>query len=346
MTIDLRSDTVTQPTEAMREAMARAPVGDDVFGEDPTIRQLEELAAHELGKAAGLFVPSGTMANLVAILTHTRRGDAAIVEADSHTYNYESGALAAVAGVMPHPIPGERGYLSPEQLRAAVHEPDPHYAPTRLVCLENTHNRHGGVPFGPDEMDAVCLAAHALGLSVHVDGARIFNAAVALGVPAASLVRAADSAMFCVSKGLSAPVGSVLLGSEEFIGRARRFRKMVGGGMRQAGVIAAAGIVALRTMVDRLADDHANARRLADGIAAIPGLSVRPDLVRTNIVYFGVLPAVPVSEFLRKLNSDGVLVLQTGPGTVRAVTHRHISAADIDRTLASMRRAMTVMTPS
>ncbi|MGH2349391.1 MAG: GntG family PLP-dependent aldolase [bacterium] len=346
MTVDLRSDTVTQPTEAMREAMARARVGDDVFGEDPTIRELEELAAHEFGKAAGLFVPSGTMANLVAVLTHTRRGDAAIVEADSHTYNYEAGGMAAVAGVMPHPIPGHRGYLTPEQLRAAVHAPDPHYAPARLVCLENTHNRHGGVPFGPAEMDAVCLAAHDLGLAVHIDGARIFNAAVALGMPAASLVRTADSVMFCVSKGLSAPVGSVLLGGEEFISRARRFRKMVGGGMRQAGVIAAAGIVALRTMVDRLAEDHAHARRLAEGIAAIPGLSVQADLVRTNIVYFGVLPAVPVAEFLRRLAGDGVLVLQTAPGTIRAVTHRHISAHDIDRALASMRRAVTVMTPS
>jgi threonine aldolase len=346
MTVDLRSDTVTQPTEAMREAMARAPVGDDVFGEDPTIRELEELAAQRLGKAAGLFVPSGTMANLVAVLTHTQRGDAAIVEADSHTYNYESGGMAAVAGVMPHPIAGPRGYLTPEQIRGAVHPADPHYAPARLVCLENTHNRQGGVPFGPDEMDAVCEAAHELGLSVHVDGARIFNAAVALSVPAAALVRTADSVMFCVSKGLSAPVGSVLLGSEEFIGRARRFRKMVGGGMRQAGVIAAAGIVALRTMVDRLAEDHANARRLADGIASIPGLYVRPDLVRTNIAYFEVRPPLSVSDFLSRLHGDGVLALQTGPETVRAVTHRHVSAQDIDRAVASMRRAVTVMAAS
>jgi len=346
MTVDLRSDTVTQPTEAMREAMARAPVGDDVFGEDPTIRELEELAAQRLGKAAGLFVPSGTMANLVAVLTHTQRGDAVIVEADSHTYNYESGGMAAVAGVMPHPIAGHRGYLSPEQIRGAVHPADPHYAPARLVCLENTHNRQGGVPFGPDEMDATCLAARDLGLSVHVDGARIFNAAVAVGVPPASLVRTADSVMFCVSKGLSAPVGSVLLGSEEFIGRARRFRKMVGGGMRQGGVIAAAGIVALRSMVDRLAEDHANARRLAEGIAAIPGLTIQPDLVRTNIVYFEVRPPRSVADFLSRLHGDGVLALQTGPGTVRAVTHRHVSAQDIDRALASMRRAVAVMAVS
>lgn len=341
--IDLRSDTITQPTEAMREAMARAAVGDDVFGEDPTVRELEMLAAQMLGKPAGLFVPSGTMANLVAVLTHTQRGDGAIVEAESHTYNYESGGMAAVAGVMPVPLPGRRGYLSPEQIRAAVHGPDPHYAPVRLVCLENTHNRHGGVPFGPDEMDATGLAAHELGLLVHVDGARIFNAAVALGVAAPSLVRHADSVMFCVSKGLSAPVGSVLLGSETFIARARRFRKMVGGGMRQAGVIAAAGIVALKTMVGRLADDHANARRLADGIAAVPGLRVRADLVRTNIVYVQVDSPLAVEEFLARIRRDGILALQTGPLTVRAVTHRHISAADIDAALEAMHRAVTVM---
>lgn len=342
MSIDLRSDTVTQPTEAMREAMARAVVGDDVFGEDPTIHELESLAAQMLGKAAGLFVPSGTMANLVAVLTHTQRGDAAIVEADSHTYNYESGGMASVAGVMPVPLAGRRGWLSPEQIRGTIHPQDPHYAPVRLVCLENTHNRHGGVPFGPEEMDATCQATHELGLRAHVDGARIFNAAVALSVPPASLVRHADSVMFCVSKGLSAPVGSVLLGSEEFIARARRFRKMVGGGMRQAGVIAAAGVVALKTMVGRLAEDHANARRLAEGIAATPRLRVRADLVRTNILYFDVDPPMAVADFLARLKHDGVLMLQTGPQTIRAVTHRHVSAADVETALSAMRRAVTV----
>ncbi|HEY3247423.1 MAG TPA: low-specificity L-threonine aldolase [bacterium] len=344
--IDLRSDTVTQPTEAMREAMARSAVGDDVFGEDPTVKDLEVLAAERLGKEAGLFVPSGTMANLVALLTHTQRGDEAIVEAESHTYNYESGAMAAVAGVLPRPVLGTLGYISPEQIRSAVHPADPHYAPVRLVCLENTHNRHGGIPFGPEEMDAACLAAHDLGLSVHVDGARIFNAAVALGVPAASLARHADSVMFCVSKGLSAPVGSVLLGDREFIARALRFRKMVGGGMRQAGVIAAAGIVALQTMVDRLAEDHANARRLATGIAQVPGLIIRPELVRTNILYFSVSPPLPVAEFLAGLKRQGVLALSVGSQSVRMVTHRHITGGDVDGALAAIRQAASVLTPS
>src|SRR5712692_3441247 len=240
--IDLRSDTVTQPTDEMREAMARAVVGDDVFGEDPTVRDLEALAASMLGKEAGLFVPSGTMANLVAVLTHTQKGDEIFVEADAHIYCNEAGSMSAVAGAMPHPIAGRSGYIAPEQLREAIRPSNVHYPVPRLVCIENTHNRAGGIPFTPQEMDAICVTAHELGLAVHVDGARLFNAAVALGVPASTLVRHADSAMFCVSKGLSAPVGSVVVGSRAFIDRARRFRKMVGGGMRQAGVIAVAGV--------------------------------------------------------------------------------------------------------
>lgn len=341
--IDLRSDTVTQPTEEMREAMAHAVVGDDVFGEDPTVQELEALAAEMLDKENGLFVPSGTMANLVAVMTHTQKGDEILIEAEAHTYYYEVGSISAVAGVIPRPIPGRLGYISPEQVRAAVRPSNVHFPIPRLLCLENTHNRAGGIPFGPQEMDPVCLTAHELGLAVHVDGARIFNAAVAVGVPPKQLVRYADSVMFCVSKGLSAPVGSVLVGRRDFIDRARRFRKMVGGGMRQAGVIAAAGIVALRTMVDRLAIDHANAKRLADGIAEIPTLSVDRARVRTNMVIVSVDRHTIAADFADRLKQVGVRALPTGPSTIRMVTHRHISADDIDRAIAAIRRTASAL---
>lgn len=338
--IDLRSDTITLPTEAMREAMASAAVGDDVFGEDPTVAELETLAAQMLGKDAGLFLPSGTMGNLVAVLTHTQKGDEVIVEADAHVYYYEVGSISAVAGVIPRPVAGTLGYIAPSQLRAAIRPPNVHFPPPRLLCLENTHNRAGGIPFGPDEMDAVCLAARELGLAVHVDGARIFNAAVAFGVPAKSLVRHADSVMFCVSKGLSAPVGSLLVGSTEFIERARRFRKMVGGGMRQAGVIAAAGVVALRTMVDRLADDHASARHLAEGVAGLPGLSVDLERVRTNIVLVWLDEGRwTAAQFLARLKQEGVLAVPVGDYSVRFVTNRHIAADSVDRAISAIGRA-------
>lgn len=341
--IDLRSDTVTQPTEEMREAMARAAVGDDVFGEDPTVRELEALAAEMLGKEAGLFVPSGTMANLVAVMTHTQKGDEVLVEAEAHTYYYEVGSISAVAGTIPRPIPGRAGYIAPEQVREAVRPANVHFPIPRLLCLENTHNRAGGMPFGPQEMDAVCLTAHELGLAVHVDGARIFNAAVALGVPAKTLVRYADSVMFCVSKGLSAPVGSVLAGTGDFIERARRFRKMVGGGMRQAGVIAAAGVVALRTMVNRLAEDHANARRLAEGMARLPGLAVDLSRVRTNMILAQVNGPTSAAEFTARMRDEGVLALPTGSSTIRMVTHRHITPGAVDRALDALRRTATAL---
>ncbi len=342
--IDLRSDTVTQPTDEMREAMARAVVGDDVFGEDPTVRDLETLAAAMLGKDAGLFVPSGTMANLVAVMTHTQKGDEVLVESEAHVYYYEVGSMSAVAGVIPRPLAGQLGYLAPEQLREAVRPPNIHFPIPRLLCVENTHNRAGGIPFGPQEMDAVCVTAHELGLVVHVDGARIFNAAVALGVPVQALVRHADSVMFCVSKGLSAPVGSVLVGSRTVIDRARRFRKMVGGGMRQAGVIAAAGLVALRTMVTRLAEDHANARALATGLAQIPGLSVDLAQVRTNIVPVHIHGSIAAAEVTARLREVAVLALPTGPATIRMVTHRHIAARDVDRALEAIR--LTAASPA
>jgi len=338
--IDLRSDTVTQPTDAMRRAMAEAAVGDDVFGEDPTVNELEVLAADQLGKEAGLYVPSGTMANLVAVMTHAQKGDEVLLESESHTFLNEAGGISAVAGVFPRTIAGTLGYIAPEQLRTAIRSSNVHYPPSRLLCLENTHNRAGGIPFGPDEMGAIAAAAHELGLIVHLDGARIFNAAVALGVPAKAIVRECDSVMFCVSKGLSAPVGSVLVGSRAFIERARRFRKMVGGGMRQAGVIAAAGIVALKTMVNRLAEDHASARRLAEGLAAVPGLSVDVPRVRTNMVLLEVGdPLGSAAEFVARMQREGVLALSSGPHTIRLVTHRHITQDDVGRVLEAVRRA-------
>jgi len=339
--IDLRSDTVTEPTNAMREAMARAVVGDDVFGEDPTVRELEALAAEMIGKEAAVFVPSGTMANLVAVLTHTQRGDEVLVEAEAHLYYSEVGSMSAVAGVLPKTIVGVAGYITPGQVRAAVRPANIHHPPSRLLCLENTHNHAGGMPYGPAEMDVVCAAAHELGLAVHLDGARIFNAAVALGVVPPALTRSVDSVMFCVSKGLSAPVGSLLAGSGEFITRARRFRKMLGGGMRQAGVLAAAGVVALRTMVSRLAEDHQNAQRLAKGLAKVPGLQIDLERVRTNMVLVRVVDErLTPTEFTTRLRAGGVLALPVGPSTIRMVTHRHISSTFVDDAIEAITRVM------
>ncbi len=339
--IDLRSDTVTEPTEAMREAMARAVVGDDVFGEDPTVRELEAVAAEMVGKEAAVFVPSGTMGNLVAVLTHTQKGDEVLLEAEAHIYCNEVGSISAVAGVLPRPIIGTAGYISPAQVHATLRPPNVHFPPPRLLCLENTHNRAGGIPFGPQEMAAVCTAAHERGLAVHLDGARIFNAAVALEVPAPALTAQVDSVMFCVSKGLSAPVGSLLAGTADFIARARRFRKMLGGGMRQAGVLAAAGLVALRTMVSRLADDHLNARRLAQGIVEIPGLNTDLERVRTNMVLVQAMrKGLTAVELAARLRTEGLLVGPAGPVTLRLVTHRHISRQMVDRAVEVIRHVM------
>ena len=284
--IDLRSDTVTVPTPAMREAMSHAEVGDDVYGEDPSINLLQKLAAEKMGKEAGLFVPSGTMGNLIAVLTHCDRGDEAIMGNLGHTFLFEGGGVAALGGVMPHTLPNQPdGTLLLEDIRSAIRGDDPHFPVSKLVILENTHNRCGGVPLSVEYTRKVADLAHSQGLKLHVDGARIFNAAVALGVPVIQLVEQANSVTFCLSKALCAPVGSVLCGSAEFIYRARRIRKQLGGGMRQAGILAAAGIVALQTMVDRLAEDHARARRLADGLKAIPGLIIEPAQPPSNMVF-------------------------------------------------------------
>jgi threonine aldolase len=338
--VDLRSDTLTLPTPEMREAMARAEVGDDVWEEDPTVKRLEALAAERLGTEAGLFVTSGTMGNLVSVVTHTRPGQEVVLDLDSHIFNYEGAGSAVIGNVQMRPVKTARGFLTPDQVREAVRPANIHIPPTGLVCVENTHNRHGGTCCTPEEIGAIAEAAHAAGVPVHLDGARLFNAAVALKRPARDFTRSIDSVTFCVSKGLGAPVGSVICGPTEFITRARRVRKMLGGGMRQAGIIAAAGVVALERMVDRLAEDHANARMLAEGAARLPGLSVDLASVQTNIVIFGVTrpggpaaSAAATTELVAGCAARKVKIHAIGPVSIRCVTHKDVDAEDIARTL-------------
>jgi threonine aldolase len=333
--IDLRSDTITYPTAEMRQAMFDAEVGDDVFGEDPTVNRLEALAAEKMGKEAALFTSSGTQSNLIAVLTHTRHGDEIILGDEAHILWYEVGGAAALGGVTMRTIPNDGwGRLNPDDVTRTIREKDIHFPETMLLCLENTHNRCGGAILTTDYTDEICGLAHGHGLKVYLDGARIFNAAVAMGMPASALTRSVDSVSLCLSKGLSAPVGSLLCGSRDFIQRARRFRKMLGGGMRQAGIIAAAGIVALETMVDRLAEDHANAQRLTEGLVNIKGIEIGEHKVATNIVMFGLSAEYSVDEFVRGLEYVGVKVIPLGTELVRAVTHRMVSASDIDEALA------------
>ncbi len=333
-TIDLRSDTVTQPTPAMRRAMMEAEVGDDVFGEDPTVNRLQAMAARLMGKEAALFVTSGTQGNIVSLLAHCGRGDEAIVGHLSHTYLYEQGGMAQLGGIHPRVLLNRPdGTLDLDDVVAAIRPVNDHFPRSRLLVLENTHNRCYGSPLTPEYVRQAAEIAHDHGLQVHVDGARIFNAAIALGVDVQELVAPADSVTFCLSKGLSAPIGSVVCGSKAFIARARRARKVLGGGMRQAGVLAAAGIVALTEMVDRLAEDHANARRLAEGLAQIPGFEVNLARVHTNIVYFDVVNGAAAQTIEARSKEAGILVLATGPHRIRAVTHYGIDAADIEEAL-------------
>ena len=333
-TIDLRSDTVTHPTPEMRRAMAEAEVGDDVFGEDPTVNRLEAIAAQRLGKEAAVFVASGTMANLVSVLAHCQRGDEMIVGSMAHIFHNEVGAVSALGGVHVRTVPNDaRGMMQLEEVEAAVRSPDNlHHPRTALLCLENTHNLCSGGVLDSEDVAALAEVAHRHDAAVHVDGARIFNAAVYLGVPAAELARQADTVSFCLSKGLSCPVGSLVCGSGEVIARVRKNRKMVGGGMRQAGIIAAAGLVALDTMVDRLAEDHANATRLAAGLAGLPGILLDPELAQTNIVIFEV-SAQPALEFIGALKAKGVLVTYPGGRKIRMVTHHGIGAEEVEEAL-------------
>jgi threonine aldolase len=331
--VDLRSDTLTLPTPEMREAMACAEVGDDVWEEDPTVRRLEALAAERLGKEAGLFVTSGTQGNLVSVLAQTWPGQEVVLDVDAHIFNYEVAGTSVIGGVQMRPVKTERGFLSPAQVREALRPNNIHIPPTGLVCLENTHNRHGGTCCTPEEIAAVAAVAHEAGVPVHLDGARLFNAAVALGRPARDFARNVDSVTFCVSKGLGAPVGSVVCGRADFIARARRIRKMLGGGMRQAGVIAAAGIVALERMVDRLAEDHANARALAEGVARLPGMRIDLASVQTNIVIFRVDRPQGVDELVKGCAARKVKIHAVSPTSIRCVTHKDIDADDIASTL-------------
>jgi len=326
-TIDLRSDTVTRPTEAMRRAMASAEVGDDVYGEDPTVNRLQELAAELTGKEAALFVTSGTMGNQAAIAASTRPGDAVLVGEDAHILLYESGAGAALFGVQIETV-GSGGFFSGAEVADAIHPVDVHYAPARLLAIENTHNQSGGRVFPLEQAKEAAAVARDHGLKVHLDGARIFNAVVASGTPIASWAEPFDSLTFCLSKGLGAPIGSVLCGSSEFIARAHRVRKQMGGGMRQSGIIAAAGLHALEHHVERLAEDHSNARRLAIGLQ---NLGFRVDrFPETNIVIFEVDRA---EEFEKEILARGVLVLALTKDLVRAVTHMDVSESDIDDAL-------------
>jgi threonine aldolase len=342
-TIDLRSDTITQPTPEMRVAMANAEVGDDVYGEDPTINRLQELAAEMLGKEAGLFVTSGTMGNLASILAHCTRGEEVIMGSTAHTFLFEAGGVAALGGVTSYLIPNQAdGTLAFDDILSAIRPEDAHQPITRLVALENTHNRCGGVALTAEYTLSVCDLAHSHGLLVHIDGARLFNAAVVQGIPAADLVACADSVTICLSKGLCAPVGSVICGSEEFIHRAHRIRKQLGGGMRQAGILAAAGIVALETMVDRLGEDHAHAIDLARGLSTLPGIVLDLGTPHTNMVFVSLADDVPkdalqVKSELKKL---GVLVSATGKRSFRLVTHYWIDEEKVEKAIKAFHEVL------
>ena len=330
--IDLRSDTLTQPTPAMREAMAKAEVGDDVFEEDPTIKKLEILSAEKTGKESALFVPSGTMGNLISVLSHCQRGDEVILGDRSHIFLHEVGGISALGGVHPRILPNNTDGTLPLQLiESAVRHQDIHNPPSRLICLENTHNFCQGSPLSPEYMESVGTLAAKHGLRIHLDGARLFNAAVALGVEAEVLGKHADSVMFCLSKGLSAPVGSVVCGSRDFIQRARKTRKMAGGGMRQAGHLAAAGLIALENLTKRLKDDHSNAGFLAKQLSVIDSIELNPEDVKTNIIFFKLNhPEINWDEFLNKLEAKSIKILMTDPGIFRAVLHREVSRKQVE----------------
>ena len=332
--VDLRSDTLTMPSPDMRRAMAEAELGDDVFGEDPTINRLEALAAEATGKEAAVFVATGTMGNLLAVLALARSGQEVIADADSHLFLSEGAGAAALGGIQVRQVPTESGVMDAGRVRAAVRPTDDYHAPlTAAICVENTHNRHGGVVWPLESLRAVRAVADEHGLAVHMDGARVFNAAAALGVPVGEITAIADTITFCVSKGLGAPVGSVLCGPAETIDRARRWRKAVGGGWREAGVLAAAGVYALGHMVERLAEDHANARTLAEGLAELPGVRIDLARVQTNIVRFEVTE-MTAREFVAGCRAQGVLGGGSAGSGVRFVTHYGIAAEDVQRALA------------
>lgn len=335
--IDLRSDTVTLPTAQMREAMARAVVGDDVFGEDPTVKQLEKEGAACVGKESAIFLPSGTMGNLVAVLSHTQRGDAVLLDSDSHIFYYEAGGSSLVGGVQLWPLEGLHGSGAVEMIKKGVRPPDQHFAPARLLCLENTHNRLGGLVIAPQAQEEIYQTARELGLSVHLDGARIFNAAAALGCPVTHLTHNCDSVMFCLSKGLGAPAGSLLAGTLSFIEKARRNRKILGGAMRQSGILAAAGLLALEHR-HALGEDHRRAGELARGLVALPGLRVDPYPPPSNMVFVHTSGInLSAGEFCDLLAPKGIKAIPLGEDRVRMVTHRDISDGDVEQTIEAVK---------
>jgi threonine aldolase len=340
--IDLRSDTVTKPSEAMRQAMARAEVGDDVYGEDPTVNRLQEMAAALVGKACALFVPSGTMANQLALRALARPGQEVIVESRSHMVRYEQGAGAALAGVQFHWVSGERGIMTPEQVEAAIRPKDPHTIQTALICIENTHNSGGGTIYPLGTIERIGAIARERGLFMHLDGARLFNAVVATGISAATYAKPFTTVAFCLSKGLGAPAGSILATDDRDLWeQLRRFRRMYGGSMRQAGVLAAAGIYALEHNIVRLKEDHEHAKRLAYLLAQIPSVSVDPQAVETNIVFFDVASHRPPADLVAALKAEGLLINAVGKTTYRAVTHLDVSAEDIERAGAIFARVLS-----
>lgn len=338
--VDLRSDTLTRPTPEMRRAMANAEVGDDVYAEDPTVNRLQEIAAEKMGKEAGLFVASGTMGNMVAILAHGNRGDEAIMGNLSHTFYYEGGGVASLGGIQPYILPNQPdGTLNIEEIRLAIRDDDPHYPTSRLIVLENTQNLCGGIPLSVEYTKAVGNLAHQKGLFLHLDGARLFNASVALGVDAKELSAPVDSVTFCLSKGLCAPVGSVLCGSKEFIHKAIRIRKQLGGGMRQAGILAAAGIIAIEKMVDRLADDHARAKKLAEGLQGLKFLSVENTNPPTNMVFANLTDGYPrtIHEAAHQISQSNVKVDIAGSRRFRLVTHYWVDDDGVEKTLQAFK---------
>ena len=338
---DFRSDTVTVPTQEMREAMYKAEVGDDVLEEDPTIQYLEQLAAEKVGKEAALFVTSGTQGNLVAVLTHTKRGDEVLMESEAHIYYYEVGGIAALGGVIPRLIQGSAGVITPDALSNVWRGVNIHFPTPSLLCIENSHNRAGGAIWTPKQVEDISKVAREHGLHVHMDGARVFNAAIAQNCKVSELIAPVDSVMFCLSKGLGAPVGSILAGSTEFIHRARKYRKMLGGGMRQAGVLAAAGIVALENMTERLADDHSLALKIGQALSDIEHLSIDLERLKTNIILVVVDPDWGTAEKLvQALKKEEILAASSGPQTVRFVTHKDVGELDAEMLVTALKRIM------
>ncbi|MEK4029194.1 low-specificity L-threonine aldolase [Pseudobacillus sp. FSL P4-0506] len=340
--IDLRSDTVTKPSEKMRKAMYEAEVGDDVYGEDPTVNKLEELAAEMLGKEAALFVTSGTQGNQIAGLVHCKPGEEVILEAQSHIFLYEAAAMSAFAGVQTKTLVGERGAMKPSDVKAAIREDDIHQPETGLICIENTHNKAGGAVVPLKIMEEIYQIAQRNGVPVHLDGARLFNASVASGIPAKEFAKHTDTVQFCLSKGLGAPVGSIIAGSSRFISKARKWRKRLGGGLRQAGVLAAPGMIALQENIERLHEDHENARHLAEGLHSIEGITLE-NKVETNIVLVNIARSNQTTEiFLNELKRNGVLAGEFGPHLIRFVTNNGVTRTDIDKALLTIQRTVNV----